>query len=125
MVSIHRPLGYGPSTLPLRHSANSLSENSSFLSTCWNFNERDKIQQTADAIMLNGAREKPRSVLLEWPGANVLIIVLSPSPVCVYYAWGISSNGRALALHARGTGIDTRILHYNISPNVKYVDRTI
>ena len=24
---------------------------------------------------------------------------------------GISSNGRALALHARGTGIDTRILH--------------
>ena len=75
--------------------------------------------------MLNGAREKPRSVLLEWPGANVLIIVLSPSPVCVYYAWGISSNGRALALHARGTGIDTRILHYNISPNVKYVDRTI
>jgi hypothetical protein len=25
---------------------------------------------------------------------------------------GISSNGRALALHARGTGIDTRILHY-------------
>ena len=24
--------------------------------------------------------------------------------------WGISSDGRALALHARGTGIDTRIL---------------
>ena len=26
------------------------------------------------------------------------------------YHRGISSNGRALALHARGTGIDTRIL---------------
>ena len=25
---------------------------------------------------------------------------------------GISSSGRALALHARGAGIDTRILHY-------------
>ncbi len=25
--------------------------------------------------------------------------------------WGCSSNGRALALHARGTGIDTRRLH--------------
>ncbi len=30
------------------------------------------------------------------------------------YTWGISSNGRALALHARGTGIDTRILQYLI-----------
>ncbi len=26
--------------------------------------------------------------------------------------WGISSNGRALALHARGTRIDTWILHF-------------
>ena len=25
---------------------------------------------------------------------------------------GISSSGRALALHARGAGIDTRILHF-------------
>ena len=25
--------------------------------------------------------------------------------------WGISSNGRAPALHAGGTGIDTQILH--------------
>lgn len=125
MVSIHRPLGYGPSTLPLRHSANYQMENSSFLSTCLNFDERDKIQQTADAIILNGAREKPRTVLLERPGANVLLIVLSPSPVYIHYAWGISSNGRALALHARGTGIDTRILHYNISPDLKYVNRTI
>ncbi|MGH0192597.1 UNVERIFIED_CONTAM: hypothetical protein FKN15_019627 [Acipenser sinensis] len=25
MVSIHRPLGYGPSTLPLRHSATAAS----------------------------------------------------------------------------------------------------
>ena len=25
--------------------------------------------------------------------------------------WGISSNGRAPALHAGGTGIDARILH--------------
>ena len=34
---------------------------------------------------------------------------------------GISSNGRALALHARGTGIDTRILHYGVraSPFIK------
>ena len=34
---------------------------------------------------------------------------------CFVYAvrqdWGISSNGRAPALHAGGTGIDTRILH--------------
>ena len=26
--------------------------------------------------------------------------------------WGISSSGRAPALHARGTGINTRILHF-------------
>ena len=26
--------------------------------------------------------------------------------------WGISSSGRAPALHAGGTGIDTRILHF-------------
>ena len=26
MVSIHRPLGYGPSTLPLRHSADVISD---------------------------------------------------------------------------------------------------
>ena len=25
MVSIHRPLGYGPSTLPLRHAASALN----------------------------------------------------------------------------------------------------
>ena len=31
------------------------------------------------------------------------------------YHRGISSLGRALALHARGTGIDTRILHLLIS----------
>ena len=30
---------------------------------------------------------------------------------------GISSNGRALALHARGTGIDTRILQGNLFIN--------
>ena len=27
-------------------------------------------------------------------------------------SWGISSNGRAPALHAGGTGIDTRILQF-------------
>uniref|UniRef100_A0A0E9QJC1 Uncharacterized protein n=1 Tax=Anguilla anguilla TaxID=7936 RepID=A0A0E9QJC1_ANGAN len=26
MVSIHRPLGYGPSTLPLRHSAHDIKQ---------------------------------------------------------------------------------------------------
>ncbi len=26
--------------------------------------------------------------------------------------WGCSSNGRALALHARGTGIDALLLHF-------------
>ena len=30
----------------------------------------------------------------------------------VLLARGISSNGRALALHARGNGIDARILHF-------------
>ena len=39
----------------------------------------------------------------------------STLPVIVYgcpytASWGISSNGRALAQHVRGTGIDTRIL---------------
>ena len=29
---------------------------------------------------------------------------------------GISSNGRALDLHSRGTGIDTRILHFSLFP---------
>ena len=28
-----------------------------------------------------------------------------------FYEWGCSSDGRALALHARGTGIDTPHLH--------------
>ena len=28
-----------------------------------------------------------------------------------FHTWGISSNGRARALHARGSVIDTRILH--------------
>ena len=27
------------------------------------------------------------------------------------WQWGASSNGRALALHARGTGIDAQVLH--------------
>ena len=30
----------------------------------------------------------------------------------VIMSWGCSSNGRALALHARGTGIDARHLHF-------------
>ena len=30
--------------------------------------------------------------------------------ISVLILWGISSSGRALALHVRGTGIDTRIL---------------
>ena len=30
--------------------------------------------------------------------------------ISVLILWGISSCGRALALHVRGTGIDTRIL---------------
>ena len=37
-----------------------------------------------------------------------------------FYHRGISSNGRALALHARGTGIDTRILHYIASLSFSY-----
>ena len=34
---------------------------------------------------------------------------------------GISSNGRALALHVRGSGIDARILHCPLSFGVKGV----
>ena len=30
----------------------------------------------------------------------------------LFQAWGCSSNGRALAQHARGTGIDTLHLHF-------------
>ena len=33
------------------------------------------------------------------------------TPGILRFTRGISSNGRALALHARGNGIDTRILH--------------
>ena len=29
----------------------------------------------------------------------------------IYIGWGCSSNGRALALHARGNGIDAHLLH--------------
>ena len=32
----------------------------------------------------------------------------------VIYQWGCSSNGRALAQHARGTGIDAQLLHFEI-----------
>ena len=37
MVSIHRPLGYGPSTLPLRHSADGVRDNvwCGFVSLCY------------------------------------------------------------------------------------------
>ena len=43
-----------------------------------------------------------------------------------FYEWGCSSDGRALALHARGTGIDTPHLHlflslHNIIYNKKYI----
>ena len=31
--------------------------------------------------------------------------------------WGISSDGRTLALHARGQGFDFPILHHNPQPN--------
>ena len=33
--------------------------------------------------------------------------------------WGISSNGRAPALHAGGTGIDARILHKGQLPTLR------
>ena len=32
-------------------------------------------------------------------------------PACSGVRWGCSSNGRAPALHAGGTGIDTLLLH--------------
>ena len=39
--------------------------------------------------------------------------MLIPLPLSsFFYVWGCSSDGRALALHARGTGIDTPHLHY-------------
>ena len=38
--------------------------------------------------------------------------MLIPLPLSsFFYVWGCSSDGRALALHARGTGIDTPHLH--------------
>ena len=33
-----------------------------------------------------------------------------------FASWGISSNGRARALHARGSGIGARILHKKLFP---------
>lgn len=36
------------------------------------------------------------------------------------YPWGCSSNGRALALHARGTGIDTLQLHPHSTPSSRF-----
>ena len=41
------------------------------------------------------------------------------------YSRGISSNGRALALHARGTGIDTRILQLYFVKNVLIVHEVL
>ncbi len=48
------------------------------------------------------------SVCLCLVGVNLVGLHCVPRSIPV---GGISSNGRALALHARGTGIDTRILH--------------
>ena len=42
------------------------------------------------------------------PVSNLFIV-----PNCSM--WGISSDGRAPALHAGGTGIDTQILHFSFS----------
>ncbi len=53
MVSIHRPLGYGPSTLPLRHSANLLLMRA--LLCIYNANTVDAQAQ------LSAALEKERS----------------------------------------------------------------
>ena len=36
---------------------------------------------------------------------------------------GISSNGRAPALHAGSTGIDTRILHVAIETVINFINR--
>ena len=33
-----------------------------------------------------------------------------------FVSWGISSNGRARAFHARGSGIDAHILHKKLFP---------
>ena len=36
--------------------------------------------------------------------------------LCIFVSWGVSSNGRGRALHARGSGIDARILHKKLFP---------
>ena len=36
----------------------------------------------------------------------------------LFYVWGCSSYGRAFALHARGTGIDTPHLHYSFQKKI-------
>ena len=47
--------------------------------------------------------------------------MLIPLPLSFFfYEWGCSSDGRALALHARGTGIDTPHLHLFLSHYIIY-----
>ena len=38
--------------------------------------------------------------------------VRSPHGAHIFLVWGCSSNGRASALNAEGTGIDTLLLHF-------------
>ena len=58
----------------------------------------------------------PLCLVLEcnWLAPKVLILVIRVQiPVEPFFlSWGCSSNGRASALHAEGTGIDTLLLHF-------------
>ena len=55
-------------------------------------------------------------------GTFVSTMILSP--LC-FRSRGFSSNGRALALQVRGTGIDTRNLHYMNRRTLHFVTLTL
>ena len=46
-------------------------------------------------------------------------------PFNIQTAWGISSIGRVRALQARGTGIETRILHHFVTIRVALVAQMV
>ena len=57
MVSIHRPLGYGPSTLPLRHAA--LPSGSGYNEDISLFRGRENVKNTDEKVI---ARKKNRPI---------------------------------------------------------------
>ena len=54
--------------------------------------------------------------LRRWTANPFPIGIASSNLVGVVFFWGCRSIGRSLALHARGTGIETQHLHIYLSP---------